>query len=114
MMWLPTSYLELWNEHELFNLSSQQTTTDTCANSVDPDEIPHKEPSHQNLHCLPFHFDFRLKPLFASVDVSKFKDGRVHFRNLGVKGLRKNRSTYRLQTAEVEHNKLDVARSIRR
>ena len=23
-------------------------------------------------------FDFRLKPLFAPVDMSKFKDGRVH------------------------------------
>ena len=26
-------------------------------------------------------FDFVLKPLFASVDISKFKDGRIHFRN---------------------------------
>ena len=32
-------------------------------------------------------FDFRLKPLFASVNMSKFKDGRVHFRNFGMKGL---------------------------
>ena len=32
-------------------------------------------------------FDFRLKPLFATIYVSKFTDGRVHVRNLGVKGL---------------------------
>ena len=33
-------------------------------------------------------FDFTLKPLFASVDMSKFKDGRMHFRNSGMKRLR--------------------------
>ena len=32
-------------------------------------------------------FDFRLKPLFASVDKSKFKNGRVQFRNSRMKGL---------------------------
>ena len=32
-------------------------------------------------------FDLRLKPRFASVDMSKFKDGRVHFRNAGVNEL---------------------------
>ena len=26
-------------------------------------------------------FDFTLKPLFEAVDMSKFKDGRVHFRD---------------------------------
>ena len=31
---------------------------------------------------------FRLKPLSVSVNVSKFKDGRVHCRNLGVKKFR--------------------------
>ena len=35
-------------------LSARLTKRDTCANSVDPDEIAHKEPSHQDLHCLPF------------------------------------------------------------
>ena len=30
-----------------------------------------------------FVFDFRLKPLFALVDMSQFSDGRVYFRNLG-------------------------------
>ena len=62
--------------------------TDTCANSVDPDEMARDEPSHQDLYCLPFCFDFRQnKPLFASVDMSKLKEGRVHFRNSGMKRL---------------------------
>ena len=28
----------------------------TFANSVDPDEMAHNEPSHLDLHCLPFCF----------------------------------------------------------
>ena len=32
-------------------------------------------------------FDIWLASLFALVDMSKFKDGRVHFRNSGMKGL---------------------------
>ena len=31
--------------------------------------------------------DFKLKPLLNSMDMSKFKNGRVHFRNSGMKGL---------------------------
>ena len=31
--------------------------------------------------------NFRLKSLFESVDMSKLKNGRVHFRNIGMKGL---------------------------
>ena len=54
--------------------------------SVDPDEMAHNEPSHQDLHCHSL-FYFRLKPLFASVDMSNFKEGRVHFRNSRMKGL---------------------------
>ena len=34
-------------------------------------------------------FFFLLKTIFASVDKTKFKNDRVHFRNSGVKGLRK-------------------------
>ena len=56
-------------------LSAQQTKTDTCAKRVDLDEMAHNEPSHQALHCLQCVFDFRLKPLFASVNMSTFKDG---------------------------------------
>ena len=56
----------------LLTLSAWQTKTDTCANGVDPDETAHNELSHQDLHCLLFLFYIRLKPLFASVDMSKF------------------------------------------
>ena len=43
-------------------LSARQTKSDTCANSVDSDEM-------------------------ACNDMSKFKDGRVHYRNAGMKEL---------------------------
>ena len=36
------------------NHSAQQTNTNSCGNSVDPDETAHNELSHQDLHCLPF------------------------------------------------------------
>ena len=38
----------------VLNLSVLQAKTYTVANSVDPDEMAHKELSHQDLHCLPF------------------------------------------------------------
>ena len=59
------------------------TKTSTFANSVDPDKMAHNEPSHQDLHCFPFYFDFLLTSLFTTVDTSKFKAGICHFRNLG-------------------------------
>ena len=62
------------------------TVTDTYANSVDPDEMAHNEPSHQDPHCLQFYFDFGLKPLFGIMVLTKIKDGRVHFRNSGMNG----------------------------
>ena len=38
-------------------LSAWHNKTDTCANSVDPDETTRRnEPSHQDLQCLPFCF----------------------------------------------------------
>ena len=49
--------------------------TDACANSVDPDEM-----AHQKLHCYSVT-DFLLKPLFATMDMSKFRDGRFHVIN---------------------------------
>ena len=70
-------------------ITTWQTKTDTSANRVDPDEMTRNKPSYQDLHCLPYCLDFRRKTLFASMDISKFKDGIVHFRNRGVKGLRK-------------------------
>ena len=70
------------------NLTALQTKIDICANSVDPDVTTRKEPSHQDLTVYQSGFCFRLKPLFASVDVSKFKNGTAHFRNSGLKGLK--------------------------
>ena len=60
--------------------SALQIKTDTCVNSVYTDKT-----THLDLHR--FHFDFTQKPLFEAVDMSKFKDGRVHFRNSVIKGL---------------------------
>ena len=54
-------------------------------NSEDPDETAHNEPSHRDLHCNSV-IDFWLKPLFVTMDVSKFRDGGVNFKNSGVKG----------------------------
>ena len=34
-------------------LSIQQTKPDIYANSVDPDEMAHNEPSNQDLDCVP-------------------------------------------------------------
>ena len=34
--------------------STRQTKTYIYANSVDPDETARREPSHQDLYCLPF------------------------------------------------------------
>ena len=56
-------------------------------NCVDPDEMACQEPSHQDLHCLPFCFDFKQKPHFASVDLSKSRMGES-VRNSGMKGVR--------------------------
>ena len=72
--------------------SAWQSKTATCANNLDPDETAYNEPSSQILHRLPFCLyiyinNFRLKTLFASIDIIKFKDWRVHFRNSGMEGL---------------------------
>ena len=50
-----------------------QTKTDTCANSVVPDQTARLIRIYIVCHSV---VDFRLKPLFASMDMSKFKDGR--------------------------------------
>ena len=55
-------------------LSTLQTKTDAFANSVDPDETACNEPSHQDLHCLPFcFFGVLLAHPFATVDMSSSK-----------------------------------------
>ena len=66
-----------------------QTKTDTSANSVDLDETAHMSRLIRIYTICHSVFDFRLKPLFASMDVTKFKDGKVHVRNSGVKELMK-------------------------
>ena len=65
-------------------LSVRQTKTDTCAFNVVPDETARDD---QDVHCLLLFFNFSLKPLFAPLDMFKFNDGRVHFRNAGIKEL---------------------------
>ena len=47
-------------------LSVLWTKTDTFANSVDPDETAHYEPSHLDLHCLPFWFWITTVTLLAA------------------------------------------------
>ena len=54
-------------------LSARLTEPNVCANSVDPERT-----TYQDLYCLSFWLCFRQKPLFASVDKSKFKNLRVH------------------------------------
>ena len=36
---------------------SLQIKLNNCANSADPDETARDEPSHQDLHCLPYYYD---------------------------------------------------------
>ena len=43
------------------------------------------EPSHLDLHCVPFCCIVQLIFPFEVMDVSIFKDGRVHFGNSGMK-----------------------------
>ena len=45
---------------------------------VDPDEMVHNEPSHQDLHCLPSGFLFLNDTSFAIVDMSEVKMGGVN------------------------------------
>ena len=56
------------------SISVLQAKLDTYANSVDPDETAHYEPSHQDLHYLPFFFYFWLTSLFAIVDTTEFRE----------------------------------------
>ena len=68
-----------------------QTKTDTCANSVDPDKMAHNDSLLESLGSIQFtvcHSLFYYRPK-ASMNMSKLKDGGVHFRNSGMKGLNK-------------------------
>ena len=37
----------------ILTLKALETKKDKFANNVDPDEVAHNEPPHQDLHCLP-------------------------------------------------------------
>ena len=75
------------------HLSSLHSNTDTFENIADQDKPAH----HEYLigMCTIGHscIDIWLKPLFATIDVSKFRDWRVNFRNSGLK-----KNTFRLQS----------------
>ena len=98
--WSGLSHLWIWTHHFLQigipvktnNRMANSVDPEEMAahNSVDPDEMVHYDPSHLNLHCLPFCCWFVLVYRFAKNDVSKFKNEKVYFRNAGVKGLREN------------------------
>ena len=78
----------------MLTLSSQQSNTYTFGNSADPDEMALNEPSHQDLYCLQFCYSFltETETLFETdlTDLPKFRKGRVHVKNSGVKWLNKN------------------------
>ena len=66
----------------LFSIADQ-----TFANSIDPDEMAHAEPSHLDLCCLLFCCWFLLLiSIFATMDVSKLKKRKSPLQNLGWKG----------------------------
>ena len=71
-----------------FNHFSPADQRNCSSNSEDPDETAHNEPSHQDLYCLPFSFDFGLGSLFGSMVLTRFKGGKVHVRNSGMKELK--------------------------
>ena len=56
------------------------------ANNVDPDETAHNEPSHQDLHCLPFCFDFDWDPYLEQWFGSDSKMGESTSETRGWKG----------------------------
>ena len=64
-------------------ISDLQTKIDICANSVDPDETVTRSLIRTYTICRTV-FDLRLCSLFASVDMSKFKDGTDPLRNTGM------------------------------
>ena len=70
-----------------FALKTKTGTLCTFANSTDPAEMTNNKPSHQDLQHLLFCSWFTTVTLLAAMDVSKCWDGRVYFRNSGLKGV---------------------------
>ena len=64
-----------------------QTNTDTFANSADPDETVSNEPSHQDLHCLPFCLWFLTKTPIVKNGLDQIRRWKSPFNKL--KGLNK-------------------------
>ena len=77
----------VWPGYHCSFLSIMQSEIFTFENSVESAETANNEPSHQDLHCLPFGFGFWITPLSSTMGMSKIKDWRVYFRNSGVKAL---------------------------
>ena len=61
-------------------LPTLQTNADTFANSVDQDETAHIEPSHLDLHYLPFCSWYTAVTILTARNVSKCWDGIVYFK----------------------------------
>ena len=83
------------------------TNTCTYANSVDPDETARYEPSHQDLHCMPFGSRvFDGLPCYQQKEVSKFKSRIVQSRNSEMKGCKKdtNVSLYNFHCQRIKRN----------
>ena len=92
---LRQSSLNVWGKYDILNTASYSekqaltisallTTQNTCATSVDPDVMSRLIRIYTVCHSI---IDFWMKTLFATMDVSKFRDRREHFRNSEVKGL---------------------------
>ena len=86
------SHVLLKNSNLIFNPFGPADQNKSFENSADPDEMAHNEPSHQDLHCSAVCLDFRLRPLFGTMVLTRFKDGRVHFRDTGLKVLKVKKS----------------------
>ena len=60
--------------------------SDIYANNIDPDERAHYELMSGliKIHTV-CYFDFCLRHLYGTMVLTRFKDGRVHLRNSGMK-----------------------------
>ena len=84
----------------------KSTGTGTDANRVNPDEMAHNEPSHQDPHCLQFYYDFWLWSLFETMVLTRFKDGRS-ISCSGIKGLMSfHLTSFHILSASGEHHVL--------
>ena len=107
--WFDRIYLHIDKTHKnkihSYSKSRSDGSLNTVENHVIPDETTHNEPFHLHLHCLhcvfvclDYQWVIELRfydpvnslgsyraSLFAIMDQSKFKDGKVNFRNTGVR-----------------------------